>query len=77
MFKFKSSVNFNLFVFIILTFNYNKLIFLFNIMRKIVSKNPFSRKINAEFEFISNNDIDIKIKKAHEGFLIHSKRRPQ
>lgn len=46
-------------------------------MRKILSKNPFTKKINGEFEFISNADLDNKIKKAHEGYLIHSKRRPQ
>lgn len=34
-------------------------------MRKIVSKNPFTQKINGEFEFLSNNDIDAKIKRAH------------
>lgn len=34
-------------------------------MRKIVSKNPFTRKINGQFEFISNNDIDTKINKAY------------
>lgn len=46
-------------------------------MRKIISKNPFTMKINGEFEFISNTDLDSKIKKAHEAFLIHSKRRVQ
>lgn len=34
-------------------------------------------KINGEFEFISNTDLDNKIKKSHDAYLIHSKRRIQ
>lgn len=34
-------------------------------MRKIVSKNPFTQKINGEFDFLSNSELDAKIKTAH------------
>lgn len=34
-------------------------------MRRIISKNPFTQKINAEFEFISDADLQAKIKRAH------------
>ena len=34
-------------------------------MRRIVSKNPFTNKINGEFEFISNTQLEAKIKRAH------------
>lgn len=46
-------------------------------MRRIVSKNPFTNKIHGQFDHISNADLDAKIQKAHEAYLIHSKRRPQ
>lgn len=46
-------------------------------MRRIISKNPFTSKINGEFDFIGNIELDAKIKRSHEGYLIHSKRRPQ
>lgn len=46
-------------------------------MRKIISKNPFSGKINGQFDFISNADLDAKINKCHEGYLVNSQRRPQ
>lgn len=46
-------------------------------MRRIISKNPFTFKINGEFDFIGDAELDSKIKTAHEGFKTHSARRPQ
>ena len=43
-------------------------------MRKIVSRNPFSGKLNAEFDFLSTSELDTKIEKAEIGYEIHRKR---
>ena len=43
-------------------------------MRRILSKNPFTGKIHQEFDFISNAELEKKIKRAEEGFKVQSQR---
>lgn len=39
-------------------------------MAKIISTNPFTEELNAEFETLSREALDMKIQKAHEAFLL-------
>ena len=39
-------------------------------MAKAISTNPFTEKVNAEFETLSRDALDKKIRKAHETFLV-------
>ena len=43
-------------------------------MRKIISRNPFSGKLNAEFDFLRRSELDKKIERAEAGYQIHRKR---
>ena len=43
-------------------------------MRKIISRNPYTGEIFKEFDFITNEDLKAKIKKAEQGFKINRQR---
>lgn len=43
-------------------------------MRRIISRNPFTAQINAEFDFISQPDLTTKIERAATAYELHRKR---
>lgn len=44
------------------------------LMRRIISRNPFTAQINAEFDFISQPDLTTKIERAATAYELHRKR---
>lgn len=46
-------------------------------MRKILSKNPFNGHIRKEYDYLTKEQLEAKIKKAEEGFAIQGKRSIQ
>jgi acyl-CoA reductase-like NAD-dependent aldehyde dehydrogenase len=43
-------------------------------MRRIISKNPFTGQIRKEYNYLTNQQLEEKIKKAEEGFAVQGKR---
>ena len=46
-------------------------------MRRIISKNPFTGQIRKEYDYLTNQQLEEKIKRAEEGFTVQGKRTIQ
>lgn len=46
-------------------------------MRKIISKNPYTGQLRETVNFLTNQELDAKIKRAEQGFEIQKKRTIQ
>lgn len=46
-------------------------------MRRIISKNPFTGQIRKEYDYLTKQQLEDKIKKAEEGFAVQGKRTIQ
>lgn len=46
-------------------------------MRKIISRNPFTGQIRKEYDYLTNQQLEEKIKRAEEGFAVQGKRTIQ
>ena len=46
-------------------------------MRRIISKNPFTGQIRKEYDYLTKQQLEDKIKRSEEGFAVQGKRTIQ